>query len=891
MAPGSQRQNRPNAAHRRARTEEAGYLCVCNDRDVECGNGLGIPCAARKQVVVVPTVLKGLSNQRMRIISDIVGAVLIGAAVQLPTMMAGRRSCHFRVECYKTYEPALPLWDVFDQAATLQALRRVGVCIMPPRHDTPANGRTIYVKRPVALHAYRPNVGPLRTPIATSHLELLAMNGSLVHSEGQPLERISFGGSADCCVLFVPDSIRARRLFRLVNAAFKPAPALSRLARAVTAHFHEATGGSRMLALHWRAETDMTQSFHALNTTDYVRGVIEVLAKQRQGSGPVHCIVLGDQDEAQTRAITARLGASSWLTLHSKATLIGAARMPRALATLPSALATFDDFVGMVDFEIGVKADLFIGAPFSSFSVMIALVRAASDAVLPHSGASAGHGRIRRQEETTLMATGADTVDRLGEIFTASFPFRSIRFDPDPCAALLRAHPAYVRVGLASCRLRGLQGVKRLSLPKCDSCGVPWCAYTPPPEIARTEKLFHKIEACASRGSLVTIKRRGGWGGCDSLDAATATQNVVRNPKSREMFYRVPLEPELLPLPLTSLMAKLQQPGPRANRQSGRSECSRLAPRFVFDPPLDHRLNCHLAVVTSTFGTRDTIGRIDREDMDKLAAFEQTIGLSSCWFAFVDEAAFSALRALHHNVPDAAPSNAGQAAATHLLVRWGLWNLVVLPRAMLPFEDASLNSRLPKLLLHQAFGSARYVLYIDAKLRFKPRSPQRVWYFVSDLIFGQTASAPAWVSPKHPKRRSIYEEARCVAKLGLASKALVQRQIDKYAAEKFPTVPVEAGGPGLIEGEWHLRDLGSSDQASIGCAWLQEFLKRGHRRDQLSFNYAVWKLGLLPNQRGNRTLFVQYGFALEYFHHVESTARKEENKWRQIPLIESKVCV
>ena len=79
----------------------------------------------------------------------------------------------------------------------------------------------------------------------------------------------------------------------------------------------------------------------------------------------------------------------------------------------------------------------------------------------------------------------------------------------------------------------------------------------------------------------------------------------------------------MLPLPLTSLMAKLQQPGPRANRQSGRSECSRLAPRFAFDPPLDHRLNCHLAVVTSTFGTRDTIGRIDREDMDKLAAVEQ----------------------------------------------------------------------------------------------------------------------------------------------------------------------------------------------------------------------------------------------------------------------------
>ena len=99
------------------------YSCTCNNHNVECGNGMGIPCTARKQVVVVPTVLKGLNNQRMRIVSDIVGAMLIGAAVQLPTRLAARRSCHFRFDCYQDYQPLLHLWDVFDAPATLKALK------------------------------------------------------------------------------------------------------------------------------------------------------------------------------------------------------------------------------------------------------------------------------------------------------------------------------------------------------------------------------------------------------------------------------------------------------------------------------------------------------------------------------------------------------------------------------------------------------------------------------------------------------------------------------------------------------------------------------------------------------------------------------------------------
>jgi len=76
-------------------------------------------------------------------------------------------------------------------------------------------------------------------------------------------------------------------------------------------------------------------------------------------------------------------------------------------------LATMDDAVGMIDFEIGSRADRFIGAPFSSFSVMIALKRARRQ--LPEPPGSRYDVTLAPDEHSpgTLMAAGADTADKL----------------------------------------------------------------------------------------------------------------------------------------------------------------------------------------------------------------------------------------------------------------------------------------------------------------------------------------------------------------------------------------------------------------------------------------------------------------------------------------------
>ena len=272
--------------------------------------------------------------------------------------------------------------------------------------------------------------------------------------------------------------------------------------------------------------------------------------------------------------------------------------------------------------------------------------------------------------------------------------------------------------------------------------------------------------------------------------------------------------------------------------------CDKLAPGFTFDPPLDsvERLGyeCHLAIVTSTFGGYDKLKAYSERFQAKLLRLELTkVGLRSCWFAFADAVSVRKLKGGQH------------AAGCHTLA-YGQWTVVNLPDTALPHprsdpHAATLNSRVPKMLSHCVLTRARYVLYLDAKARFtKPSIPWQLLYAASQPLEGnnKVRTAPAWVAPHHPSRSSIYEEALCTYVVGLATVETF-RQLKQYAEEGYPLKSYVEGGTGLIEGEWHLRDLEAPEGEALGTGWYEEFLKwrHIHRRDQLSFNYVAWKLG------------------------------------------------
>lgn len=88
--------------------------------------------------------------------------------------------------------------------------------------------------------------------------------------------------------------------------------------------------------------------------------------------------------------------------------------------------------------------------------------------------------------------------------------------------------------------------------------------------------------------------------------------------------------------------------------------------------------------------------------------------------------------------------------------------------------------------------------------------------------------------PKHPIRDCIYTEMEACRKLGKDSMLIMQPQINRYKEEKFPE------HYGMVQSNIIIRRHNSEDCKRIMDGWWRE-LDKGSHRDQLSFNYILWK--------------------------------------------------
>ena len=81
-------------------------------------------------VIRIPAVRKGLNNQRMRIIQDIVVAHLLGLAVELPKIVRTRVDCGYRESCYRNYDKFVAFDQVFDYVDTVKQLQKLNICVV-----------------------------------------------------------------------------------------------------------------------------------------------------------------------------------------------------------------------------------------------------------------------------------------------------------------------------------------------------------------------------------------------------------------------------------------------------------------------------------------------------------------------------------------------------------------------------------------------------------------------------------------------------------------------------------------------------------------------------------------------------------------------------------------
>lgn len=225
--------------------------------------------------------------------------------------------------------------------------------------------------------------------------------------------------------------------------------------------------------------------------------------------------------------------------------------------------------------------------------------------------------------------------------------------------------------------------------------------------------------------------------------------------------------------------------------------------------------SCHIAVVSCIFGNSDrlrgptgkTVTRLSRKNV--------------CFVMFMDEITLQTL------------SSEGLMLDRMGFV--GLWKVVVVKN--LPFADMRRVGKIPKLLAHRLFPSARYSIWLDSKLRLQLDPLLILEYFL-------WRKGHEYALSNHYDRHCVWEEVAQNKKLNKYNHTVIDQQFAFYQADglkKFnASDPNKLLSSNVPEGSFIVRAHTPMSNL-FSCLWFNE-VNRFTPRDQLSFAYTYHKL-------------------------------------------------
>jgi hypothetical protein len=152
---------------------------------------------------------------------------------------------------------------------------------------------------------------------------------------------------------------------------------------------------------------------------------------------------------------------------------------------------------------------------------------------------------------------------------------------------------------------------------------------------------------------------------------------------------------------------------------------------------------------------------------------------------------------------------------------------MVVENKLMPGDKAKTTKRI-KLLPHVLLHDYDISIWIDSSLQFKREID------LDELVDRFLRSSSLMCVRQHPYRRCIYQEAEAVVSLGLDTWESVIGVIGPYRREHFPR------NFGLVESNFILRKHNAPPLVKFSNAWWAR-VRDFSRRDQLSFNYVLWR--------------------------------------------------
>ncbi|XP_010461271.1 PREDICTED: uncharacterized protein LOC104742011 isoform X2 [Camelina sativa] len=238
---------------------------------------------------------------------------------------------------------------------------------------------------------------------------------------------------------------------------------------------------------------------------------------------------------------------------------------------------------------------------------------------------------------------------------------------------------------------------------------------------------------------------------------------------------------------------------------------------------------CHIAVISCIFGNSDRLRPPANKMISRLSR------KNVCFIVFVDEITMQTVSAEGHT-----PDRAGFI---------GLWKLVVVKN--LPYADMRRVGKIPKMLPHRLFPSARYSIWLDSKLRLQLDPLLILEYFL-------WRKGHEYAISNHYDRHCLWEEVAQNKKLNKYNHTVINQQFEFYKADGLTRFnasdPFKLLPSNVPEGSFIVRAHTPMSNL-FSCLWFNE-VERFTPRDQLSFAYTYQKLRRMnPDKPFNLHMF------------------------------------
>ncbi|KAF6139436.1 hypothetical protein GIB67_026278 [Kingdonia uniflora] len=225
--------------------------------------------------------------------------------------------------------------------------------------------------------------------------------------------------------------------------------------------------------------------------------------------------------------------------------------------------------------------------------------------------------------------------------------------------------------------------------------------------------------------------------------------------------------------------------------------------------------SCHIAVSSCIFGNSDNLKTPTGKTVTRLSR------KNVCFVMFMDENTLQTL------------SSEGQKPDTMGFI--GLWKIVVVKN--LPYTDMRRVGKIPKLLTHRLFPSARYSIWLDSKLRLQKDPLLILEYFL-------WRKGQEYAISNHYDRHCLWDEVAQNKKLNKFNHTIIDQQFAFYQADGLKRFnssdPNKILPSNVPEGSFIVRAHTPMSNL-FSCLWFNE-VERFTPRDQLSFAYTYLKL-------------------------------------------------